>query len=94
MDVQMPEMDGLEAAATIRADEVGTGHRIPIVALTAYAMKGDEERCLAAGMDGYITKPIAVDDLFRAIAACLGKTVGPAPAVPSDTAAAGTTARL
>jgi len=86
MDVQMPEMDGLEAARSIRARESAIGKgtepapagsayadparargRIPIVALTAHAMKSDEERCLAAGMDGYVSKPVTVETLARAL---------------------------
>jgi len=67
MDVQMPEMDGLEATAAIRSLERATGVHLPILAMTAHAMKGDEEECLAAGMDGYITKPIRSEDLFAAI---------------------------
>jgi two-component system, sensor histidine kinase and response regulator len=58
MDVQMPEMDGLTATRTIRETEKKDGAHIPIVAMTAHAMKGDRERCLEAGMDGYITKPV------------------------------------
>src|SRR5512146_988953 len=68
MDVQMPEMDGLEATIAIRAAEAGTGKHVPIVAMTAHAMKGDKERCLSSGMDGYLSKPIRVDDLKQAIA--------------------------
>jgi signal transduction histidine kinase/DNA-binding response OmpR family regulator len=67
MDIQMPEMGGLEATAAIRQNEVGTGRRVPIVALTANAMKGDEERCLGAGMDAYISKPIHPRRLFAAL---------------------------
>jgi len=72
MDVQMPEMDGLDATIAIRALEKTTGTHIPIVAMTAHAMKGDRERCLAAGMDGYTSKPIRVRELGQAIAQLVG----------------------
>jgi len=67
MDVQMPEMGGLEATAAIRARERETGRHIPIVAMTAHAMTGDRERCLAAGMDGYLAKPIDAKALFALV---------------------------
>src|ERR1700685_202317 len=67
MDVQMPGMDGLQASTLIREKELATGAHIPIIAVTAHAMKGDRERCLTAGMDGYITKPIQASELFATI---------------------------
>ena len=68
MDVQMPEMDGMEATAAIRGQENGSGKHIPIIALTAHAMAGDRDRCLSVGMDGYASKPIRVDELRQEIA--------------------------
>ncbi len=67
MDVQMPNMDGIEATLAIRAREKHSGRRIPIIAMTAHAMKGDAERCKNAGMDGYISKPVHADELCRLI---------------------------
>ncbi|MEP7310538.1 MAG: PAS domain S-box protein [Acidobacteriota bacterium] len=67
MDVQMPEMDGFEATRIIRAREQSSGAHLPIIAMTAHAMKGDEERCLAAGMNGYASKPIDIEHLLLTI---------------------------
>jgi light-regulated signal transduction histidine kinase (bacteriophytochrome)/DNA-binding response OmpR family regulator len=67
MDVQMPEMDGFEATAAIRKREQESGRHVPIIAMTANAMVGDKERCLKAGMDGYVSKPLQVEHLFSVI---------------------------
>jgi CheY-like chemotaxis protein len=80
MDLQMPEMDGFEATAAIREMEKVRGGHLPIVALTANAMRGDRERCLAQGMDTYLAKPFRLADLDRA----LGEVMTPAPPVFGD----------
>jgi two-component system, sensor histidine kinase and response regulator len=77
MDVQMPEMDGFECTTIIRDRERMTGSRLPIIAMTAHAMKGDDARCLAAGMDGYLSKPIDPDQLFDVIEGHLGVSTVP-----------------
>ena len=67
MDVQMPQMGGFEATALIRQKEELTGRHIPIVAMTAHAMAGDRERCLDAGMDDYLAKPVAASSLLEMV---------------------------
>jgi CheY-like chemotaxis protein len=79
MDVQMPEMTGLETAQAIRRAERGSGRHIPILAMTAHAMKGDRERCLASGMDGYVSKPIRSRELLDALQTLISV---PCPTVP------------
>ena len=95
MDVQMPGMDGFEATAAIRAHELGTGRRTPIVALTAHTMAADRDRCLAAGMDAFVAKPLRPVTLLAAIdtlvppGAAAGATAVPAPpSAPSSRAEA------
>ncbi len=80
MDVQMPEMDGLETTEIIRARERETDSHVPIVAMTAHAMQGDRQRCLKAGMDDYIAKPIRAKQIFQTIANVLGLSSEPLPA--------------
>jgi signal transduction histidine kinase/DNA-binding response OmpR family regulator len=80
MDMQMPELDGVEAAMLIREREKSTRGHIPIIALTANAMSGDRERCLISGMDDYVAKPIQVKELFAAIERVLSSLVERAPA--------------
>jgi CheY-like chemotaxis protein/HPt (histidine-containing phosphotransfer) domain-containing protein len=80
MDMQMPDMDGAEVTARLRAREREVGGHVPVIALTAHAMKGDRERCLAAGMDGYVTKPIQDRELRRA----LREVLPMAPVAPSS----------
>jgi PAS domain S-box-containing protein len=81
MDVQMPGMDGFQATAHIREKEKTTGYHLRIIAMTAHALKGDRERCLAAGMDGYVSKPIAPVELFETIE---DATVVPVAANPAS----------
>jgi two-component system sensor histidine kinase/response regulator len=89
MDVQMPEMDGLSATQAIRESEKSSSKRLPIFAMTAYAMKGDRERCLQAGMDGYIAKPVRFSDIETALASLTKPQ--PLPAASSPPAEPGQT---
>ena len=80
----MPEMDGLECTAAIRERELVTGCHLPIIAMTAQAMSGDAARCLAAGMDAYLSKPIRPDELFELIDHHLGASDLPVPRATSS----------
>jgi CheY-like chemotaxis protein len=83
MDVQMPEMDGLTATRAIREQERHTGKHLPIIATTAHAMKGDRERCLEAGMDEYLSKPINARELYQTISQVLASLEQASP-VPNQ----------
>jgi signal transduction histidine kinase/DNA-binding response OmpR family regulator len=83
MDVQMPEVDGLRTTKAIRERERVSGGHLPVLAMTAYALKGDRERCLEAGMDGYVSKPIRLTELLKALQAVVPVLAGP-PAPPAD----------
>jgi two-component system, sensor histidine kinase and response regulator len=84
MDVQMPYLDGLQATATIRRMENGSGERLPIIALTAHALADDHARCLAAGMDAHVSKPIRVKDLLATMETFIGRRVDRPAGVPSE----------
>ena len=84
MDVQMPEMDGFEATTAIREREQSSGRHIPIIAMTAHALKGDKERCLSAGMDAYTSKPIRPSELFATIEEILAKNDAQDAATPVE----------
>jgi CheY-like chemotaxis protein/HPt (histidine-containing phosphotransfer) domain-containing protein len=92
MDVQMPEMDGVTATGEIRKRERATGRHIPIVAMTAHAMKGDKERCLEAGMDDYVAKPIRRKDLADVLARIVERFLTEAPADGGSAATSATDA--
>ncbi len=84
MDVQMPELDGLSATREIRLREKQGGGHVPIIAMTAHALKGDRERCLESGMDEYVSKPIRERQLLAALRSVLGEAGPPLPADPAD----------
>ncbi len=94
MDVQMPALDGLDATRVIRVRERETGRHVPIVAMTAHAMKGDRERCLEVGMDGYLMKPIRAEQLFRQIEELASGLPGGEPSAPTVSAGAATAGGL
>lgn len=84
MDLWMPNLDGIAACERIRASEKGTGRRTPIIALTAHAIKGDREACIAAGMDDYLVKPVRQPALAKAIARIVSAGTPPAPDTPPE----------
>jgi signal transduction histidine kinase/CheY-like chemotaxis protein len=86
MDVQMPEMGGLEATRVIREKEKGSGHHLPIIAMTAHAMQGDREQCLEAGMDGYLAKPIDPKTFLQTVEGISARSVGSESAENEETA--------
>ena len=88
MDIQMPEMDGHSATKHIRRVESGTGRHVPIIAVTAHAMKGDRERCLASGMDAYLSKPFPKEELVRLVESFGPDSEGSLEGKPIDYAAA------
>jgi two-component system sensor histidine kinase/response regulator len=84
MDVEMPEMDGFRTTTAIREQERATGRHLPIVAMTAHALAGDRERCLEAGMDSYVAKPLRPQELVVAVEGFFGPVSEPAAAAPDQ----------